>query len=205
MPEREPAFSTPTSLFDVHAAAEQAKDLLGERWQPLAQTWRAKQLQYTWLRSLGQRHADFWQVTGEALDYTLDELDLDDPSLRRRLMELYLRLEAYPEVKDTLFRLKESGLRLAILSNGSPKMLRAAVENAEIDTSLDAILSAEAVGVFKPHPSVYQLAVDRFDLSPEQMCFISSNSWDTATSGKRILRRKVASRCFSNHVGMRSV
>ncbi len=178
------------TLFDVNAAAEKAKDLLGERWQPLARTWRAKQLQYTWLRSLAQRHADFWRVTGDALDYALDELNLDDPSLRRRLMELYLRLEAYPEVTDTLFRLKEGGLRLSILSNGSPKMLQAAVANAGIAASLDAVLSAEAVGVFKPHPSVYRLAVDRLGVSAEQMCFISSNSWDAFSAkafGYRVL------------------
>ena len=118
------------TLFDVNSAASQAKDALGEKWQPLADLWRSKQLQYTWLRGLMGRHADFWQVTGDALDYALGSLGLDDAPLRERLMGLYLTLDAYPEVKDTLKRLKAGGFKLAILSNGAPKMLAAAVGNS---------------------------------------------------------------------------
>ncbi len=166
------------TLFDVSSAAAQAQDALGERWQPLADTWRSKQLQYTWLRGLMGRHADFWQVTGDALDFSLTSLGIDDPALRERLMGLYLRLAAYPEVKPTLARLKAGGMTLAILSNGSPKMLSAAVENSGISELLDAVLSVEQVGVFKPHPSVYRLAVDGLGISTEQICFLSSNAWD---------------------------
>ena len=166
------------TLFDVNSAAAQAKDALGDKWQPLADTWRAKQLQYTWLRGLMGRHADFWQVTGDALDYAMTTLDIGDPSLRDRLMGLYLRLDAYPEVKATLTRLKAGGMKLAILSNGSPKMLSSAVENSKIADLLDAVLSVEQVGIFKPHPSVYRLAVERFAVSPGQICFLSSNAWD---------------------------
>jgi 2-haloacid dehalogenase len=166
------------TLFDVNSAASQAKDALGERWQSLADTWRAKQLQYTWLRGLMGRHADFWQVTGDALDFAMASLDLGDPPLRERLMGLYLRLEAYSDVKPTLSRLKAGAMKLAILSNGSPKMLSAAVENSGISGLLDAVLSVERVGVFKPHPSVYRLAVDELGVSPEQICFLSSNAWD---------------------------
>jgi len=166
------------TLFDVNSAASQARDALGERWQSLADTWRAKQLQYTWLRSLMGRHADFWQVTGDALDFAMGSLNLSDSPLRERLMGLYLRLETYPDVEPTLSRLKARAMKLAILSNGSPKMLSAAVENSGISGLFDAILSVERVGVFKPHPSVYQMAVDEFGVSPEHICFLSSNAWD---------------------------
>ncbi len=166
------------TLFDVNSAAERAKDTLGERWQALADNWRAKQLQYTWLRALMGRHADFWQVTGDALDFSMTSADINDPSLRDRLMELYMRLDAYPEVRTTLRRLKAGGMKLAILSNGSPPMLSSAVDNSRISSLLDAVLSVEQVGIFKPHPSVYQLAVDQFAVSPQQICFLSSNAWD---------------------------
>ena len=166
------------TLFDVNSAAEQEKEALGENWKPLADTWRAKQLQYTWLRALMRRHADFWQVTGDALDFALSQTGLSDPALRQRLMDLYLRLNAYPEVKSTLEQLKGRGLQLAILSNGSPKMLAAAAEHAHIADLLDAILSVEEVQTFKPNPAVYQLALDRLGLAPSEICFLSSNSWD---------------------------
>jgi 2-haloacid dehalogenase len=166
------------TLFDVNSAAERAKGRLGERWQPLADTWRAKQLQYTWLRGLAGRHADFWQVTGDALDFALASMGMTDPGLRDELMTLYLSLSAYADVKTTLTRLKEHGLRLAVLSNGSPSMLASAVEHAGLAGLLDAVLSVEEVGVYKPHPSVYQLPVLRFGLPASRMCFVSSNGWD---------------------------
>src|SRR5271170_2618832 len=119
------AFDAYGTLFDVHSAARNAQHLLGEKWQPLADLWRAKQLQYTWLRSLAGRHADFWQVTGDALDFTLSTLQLENPELRAQLMDLYRVLSAYPEVPETLRRLKSAGMKLAILSNGSPAMLAA--------------------------------------------------------------------------------
>jgi 2-haloacid dehalogenase len=166
------------TLFDVNSAAERERAALGDKWHPLAELWRGKQLQYTWLRSLGGRHADFWQVTGEALDFAMASLGIDDAGLRERLMNLYLELDAYPEVGETLARLKAGGLRLAILSNGSPAMLSAAVDKAGITPLLDAVLSVEEAGVFKPHPSVYQLPVDRLGVAPGEICFVSSNGWD---------------------------
>ena len=166
------------TLFDVNGAAAQERDTLGDKWLPLAELRRTKQLQYTWLRGLAGRHADFWQLTGDALDFALDSLNLDDPDLRDRLMGLYLHLGVYPEVSETLTRLKASGLLLAILSNGTPAMLSAATDRAGITKRLDAILSVEEVGVFKPHPSVYQLAVDRLGVRPDEICFVSANGWD---------------------------
>ena len=166
------------TLFDINSAARSAQDSLGEKWQPLAELWRLKQLQYTWLRGLAGRHADFWQVTGEALDFALSTLQLEDPALRARLMNLYLMLTAYPEVPDTLTRLKAAGMKLAILSNGTPPMLTAAVANAGIAHLIDVILSVEEVQVYKPHPSVYRLACDRFNVVTSGICFLSSNGWD---------------------------
>lgn len=166
------------TLFDVNSAAAQAKHELGEHWQALAELWRAKQLQYTWLRGLMGRHADFWQVTGDALDYAMASLEISDAQTRERLMGLYLRLAAYPEVKGTLLRLIEAGMKLAILSNGEPKMLASAAQNSGIEELLDAVLSVEAVKVFKPHPHVYRLAEERFGLPAQAICFVSSNGWD---------------------------
>ncbi len=166
------------TLFDVASAADRARDDLGERWQTLADTWRAKQLQYTWLRSLMGRHTDFWQVTGDALDFALESMAIRDPDLRARLMALYEQLGPYPEVRETLERLRAGGLRLAVLSNGTPRMLSAAAESAKLDHLLDAILSVEEVGVYKPHPSVYRLAVDRLGVTAPKIAFVSSNGWD---------------------------
>jgi 2-haloacid dehalogenase len=178
------------TLFDVNSAAHALQDSLGEKWQPLAELWRTKQLQYTWLRSLGERHADFWQVTGDALDFALSTLKLEDPSLRTRLMNLYMVLSVYPEVPETLKRLKAAGMKLAILSNGSPAMLAAAAANAGIAGLFDAVLSVEEVGVYKPHSSVYRLVCQRFNVIAQNVCFLSSNGWDAYSAkafGFRVL------------------
>src|SRR5256886_5395391 len=152
------------TLFDVAAAARTCSAELGEKSSALSSLWREKQLQYTWLRALQGRHADFWQVTGEALDFALETLRLSGSVLRDRLLSLYLTLDVFPEVRDTLARLKQAGMRTAILSNGSPHMLQAAVEGARIAHLVDAVLSVEEGGVYKPHPRVYQLAVERLGL-----------------------------------------
>ncbi len=166
------------TLFDYNSAAERCRGALGGKLDPLNALWRQKQLQYTWLRSLEGKHADFWQVTGDALDFAMESLDLNDGDLRRRLMELYLTLDVFPEVPDVLARLKAAGLRTAILSNGSPMMLERAVARAGIGELLDAVLSVEEVGIFKPHPSVYRLAVERLGLKAAAIAFQSSNAWD---------------------------
>ncbi len=166
------------TLFDVHSAAARCRDDLGDKANPLSEVWRQKQLQYTWLRSLMGAHADFWQVTGDALDYAMAAVGLDDPAMRKRLMALYLELDAYPEVPAVLKRLKAAGLATAVLSNGAPAMLDAAVRTARLDDRLDEVLSVEDVGIYKPDPRVYQLAVDRLGVTPAQICFMSSNAWD---------------------------
>jgi len=166
------------TLFDVAAAARNCSGELGEKSSALSSLWREKQLQYTWLRALQGRHADFWQVTGEALDFALETLQIGGHGLRERLLNLYLTLGAFPEVSDTLARLKQAGMRTAILSNGSPQMLKAAVEGAQIPHLLDAVLSVEEVGIYKPHPRVYQLAVERLGLEAGAIAFQSANAWD---------------------------
>jgi 2-haloacid dehalogenase len=166
------------TLFDYAAAAARCRVVLGERLEPLTALWREKQLQYTWLRAVQGRHADFWQVTGDALDYALAALGLGEAALRDRLMNLYLTLDAFPEVPSVLARLKEAGMKTAILSNGTPQMLRAAVAGAGLTNLIDEVLSVEEVGVYKPHPQVYQLAVDRLGLRPSEIAFQSSNAWD---------------------------
>lgn len=177
------------TLFDVHSAVGRHKARIGERADAVSAMWRTKQLEYTWLRSLMGRHADFWQLTGDALDYALDAHDIDDRELREALMNAYLSLDAYPEVRDVLRKLKDAGFRTAILSNGSPKMLDAAVDGAGIRDLLDANLSIEEVGIYKPDPRVYQLAVDRLGVEARQVSFQSSNAWDAvgaATFGFRV-------------------
>jgi 2-haloacid dehalogenase len=166
------------TLFDFGSAAARCQDELGASASALTTLWRDKQLQYTWLRAVQQRHADFWTVTSDALDYALETLGIGSPPLRDRLLNLYLNLDAFPEVPATLRALKERGLVTAILSNGTPKMLESAVRGAGLTPALDLVLSVEEVGVFKPDPRVYQLAVDRLGVTASAICFQSSNAWD---------------------------
>ncbi len=172
------------TLFDVHSAAARCRDALGPKADALSALWRQKQLEYTWLRSLMGAHADFAEVTADALDYAFGATGLADAGLRARLLEVYQRLDAFPEVPATLAALRRLDLGTAILSNGSPAMLEAAVTSAGIDHLLDAVLSVEEVGIYKPHPSVYQLAVDRLGIAADRICFLSSNGWDAAGAAR---------------------
>jgi len=166
------------TLFDVHAAAARCKDDLGEKEEALSNLWRLKQLQYTWLRSLMGAYEDFWTLTGDALDFAMNSVGLNDPDLRKKLMELYLQLDVYPEVKATLQALKDKGLKTAILSNGSPTMLDAAINNAGLADVLDAAISVDPIRIYKPDPSVYGLVEKEMGVSPHSICFLSSNGWD---------------------------
>jgi 2-haloacid dehalogenase len=166
------------TLFDFAAAARGCRDALGADVDRLTALWRDKQLQYSWLRSLQGRYADFWQVTGDALDFALETLGIDKPGLRDRLMTLYLTLDVFPEVPDTLRRLKDAGLRTAILSNGSRAMLDAIVTGNKLGPLLDEVISVDDAGVYKTHPKVYQLTLDRLGLPASAIAFQSSNAWD---------------------------
>ncbi len=170
------------TLFDVAAAAARCRDDLHGKADQLADVWRLKQLQYTWLRSLMRRYVDFTQVTGDALDYALAAVGIDDPPLRERLMALYMELDAYPEVPEMLRRLRAGGLKTGILTNGSPKMIDAAVASAGLGDLLDAVLTVYPLGIYKPDPSVYRLALDRFGVPVERIAFMSSNAWDAAAA-----------------------
>lgn len=176
------------TLFDVAAAArtaaqEPGRDALAACWQKLAGDWRLKQLQYTWLRALADAHTDFWEVTRNGLDWALEANGLDgDAELRERLLGLYWELEAYPEVPAMLAALKDAGMNTAILSNGSPEMLKGAVDSAGVGAVLDDVLSVQDVGIFKPHRSVYDLVGRRFGCAPGEVLFVSSNGWDAAAA-----------------------
>lgn len=172
------------TLFDVNAAARALADELGPQWQPLAEIWRAKQLNYSWLRSLMGAHADFWQVTGEALDFALDSCGIQNPSLRQRLLDLYFNLACFPEVPAMLQALRRAGLITGILSNGSPAMLEAACRSSGLADLLDHVISVEDVGIFKPDPRIYRLVTDRLGFPAGAIAFHSSNGWDIH-AGKR--------------------
>jgi len=176
------------TLFDVAAAAREAAAepgcaRLADLWPALAEDWRRKQLEYSWLRAVTGAHADFWQVTQDGLDWAMEAHGLaGDAGLRARLLALYRELSAYPEVPGVLSALKRAGKATAILSNGAPDMLADAVGSAGIGALLDDVLSVESVGVFKPAPQVYALVGARFGCGPDQVLFVSSNGWDAAAA-----------------------
>ncbi len=185
MPITTCVFDAYGTLFDVNAAAAQAAEepahqALAAVWPALARDWRLKQLQYTWLRAVAGQHCDFWQVTQDGLDWAMEANGLADDATRARLLELYWELAAYPEVPAMLQTLKDRGLATAILSNGSPDMLDGAVSSAGIGEVLDAVLSVQSVGVFKPHDKVYDLVGDHFSCTRSEVLFVSSNGWDAA-------------------------
>ncbi|MBW1803202.1 MAG: haloacid dehalogenase type II [Deltaproteobacteria bacterium] len=168
------------TLFDVHSAVGKYRQQLGDLADQVSLLWRTKQLEYTWLRSLMRHHADFWQVTQDALDFAFDMHQISDQDLQKDLMNAYLSLDCYPEVPEVLSTLKNRGLKLAILSNGTPDMLEAAVKHSGIADLIDENVSVEEIGIFKPDPRVYQIAVDRMNIKPEEIVFQSSNAWDAA-------------------------
>ncbi len=173
------------TLFDVDAAAREVAKQPGQSqlaavWATLSKDWRAKQLEYTWLRAIGGRHIPFWQVTQDALDWAMENNGLRDNALRAQLLAIYKECPAFPEAAACLKALKDKGLNVAILSNGSPDMLVPAVRSAGIGEYLDDVLSVEDVSIYKPHASVYDLVWDRFDVPQSEVLFASSNGWDAA-------------------------
>ncbi|MEO8419680.1 MAG: haloacid dehalogenase type II [Hyphomicrobium sp.] len=166
------------TLFDFASAAARCQDVPDQKLSALTKLWRQKQLQYTWLRSLEDSYADFWQLTGDALDYALDSLDIASPELHAKLMDLYLTPAPFPEVASVLTQLRQAGFKTAVLSNGSVTMLDSAVRAAGLIDLFDAVLSADAVKVFKPHPRVYAYGLEKLGLRADQVSFQSSNAWD---------------------------
>lgn len=178
------AFDAYGTLFDVFSVTALCEELFPGLGSSLAQLWRIKQLQYTQLRSVMGRHRDFWRVTEDALVYASRSIRLDLTSdKRRRLMDAYLTLAAFPDVRPGLESLRRSGLRLVVLSNGEPKMLAAAAKSAGIADLLHTVVSAEEVQVFKPSPRVYWLISERLKVERGSVGFVSSNSWDVVGAG----------------------
>lgn len=166
------------TLFDVNAACRELSKEVGDNWEKLASLWRLRQVEYTWLRNSMDEYIDFWQITSDALDYAMETLGIENDDLREELLNLYLKLEAYPEVNDILKKLKQRGLKTGILSNGSMKMLNSAVDNANIREYLDGILSVEECKIYKPSSKVYDLVKIKMQISKENVLFFSSNAWD---------------------------
>lgn len=166
------------TLFDVHAAIARHRDLVGPDADRLSELWRVKQLEYTWTLTLAGRFVDFWTLTERALDYALARAPSVNPAVRTRLLDAYRTLDAYPDAREALRGLRARGLRTAILSNGTLRMLASAVEAADIGAHLDAVLSVESVGIYKPRPEVYGLVIDTFAVAPADVVFVSSNRWD---------------------------
>ncbi len=168
------------TLFDVHSAVRRHAAAVGPDAVLLSEIWRAKQLEYSWVRSLAGAYADFWQLTENALDFALARVPSASPSLRDSLLDAYRTIDTYPEVPGVLRALKSAGARLAILSNGSPRMLESAVRASALDGVLDEIFSVDAIHRFKPDPSVYDLVTTAWRLYPSAVSFQSSNRWDIA-------------------------
>ena len=166
------------TLFDVNSACRELSKEVGHNWESLASLWRLRQVEYTWLRNSMNEYIDFWQITSDALDYAMETLEIENIKLKQDLLALYLKLEAYPEVKDLLKKLKQKGFKTGILSNGSIKMLNSAVDNANIRDLLDGILSVEECEIYKPSKKVYDLVEKNMKVKKENVMFFSSNAWD---------------------------
>jgi 2-haloacid dehalogenase len=175
------------TLLDVSAAARNlasrpGNEALAESWPQLSAIWRSKQLEYSWLRAAAGVHADFWKVTQDGLDYAMEAVGGVTDTHRKALLDLYWALDAYPEAAAVLAELKSRGLNTAILSNGSPDMLKAAADASNLSGWLDALISVESVGVFKPSPRVYDLVTRQFGVPSREVLFVSSNGWDAAAA-----------------------
>jgi len=170
------------TLFDVNSAAEKCKDKIGDKWEGFANYWRITQLEYTWLRSLMGRHKDFWQITEDSLDKSMKAFRID-PSMRNELLDLYKVLSPFKEVPETLRSLKEKKYKLAILSNGTPQLLKELVKSNELENLFDQIFSIEHVGIYKPDSKVYDMPIKKYQIEKSEVAFLSSNTWDVSGGG----------------------
>ncbi len=170
------------TLFDVNSAAEKCKDKIGDKWEEFANYWRTTQLEYTWLRSLMDRHKDFWQVTEDSLDKSMKVFNIDS-LMRDELLNLYKILSTFPEVKDVLNNLKEKNYKLAILSNGTPTLLNELVKSNNLDSIFDDIFSIEEVGIYKPGSKVYDIPIKKYQIQKDEIVFLSANTWDVSGGG----------------------
>ena len=170
------------TLFDVNSAAEKCKERLGDKWEGFANYWRTTQLEYTWLRSLMRRHKDFWQITEDSLDKSMNFYNIDD-TMRSELLNLYKVLSPFTEVRDALNKLKQSNYKLAILSNGTPDLLNELVVSNQLKDIFDDIFSVEEAGIFKPDSKVYDLPINKYNIEKNEVLFLSANTWDVSGAG----------------------
>ena len=170
------------TLFDVNSAAAKCKEKLGSRWEGFANAWRTTQLEYTWLRSLMKKHKNFLEITEDSLDPTMETFKIKK-GMRNELLNLYKELNPYPEVKECLEGLKSKKIKIAILSNGTPDLLKGLTESNNIQNYFDDIFSIESVGIYKPDSSVYEMPIKKYDCKPGNICFMSSNTWDVSGGG----------------------
>ena len=170
------------TLFDVNSAAEKCKEKLGDKWEGFANYWRTTQLEYTWLRSLMRRHKDFWQITEDSLDKSMNFYNIDN-SMRSELLNLYKVLSPFVEVRDALKKLKQSNYKLAILSNGTPDLLNELVVSNQLKDIFDDIFSVEEAGIFKPDSKVYDLPINKYNIEKNEVLFLSANTWDVSGAG----------------------
>ena len=170
------------TLFDVNSAAEKCKEKLGDKWEGFANYWRTTQLEYTWLRSLMKRHKDFWQITEDSLDKSMNFYNVDN-SMRSELLNLYKVLSPFTEVRDALNKLKQSNYKLAILSNGTPDLLNELVVSNQLKDIFDDIFSVEEAGIFKPDSKVYDLPINKYNIEKNEVLFLSANTWDVSGAG----------------------
>ena len=178
MPIRTFVFDAYGTLFDVHAAIARHRDAAGPEADRFSEIWRIKQLEYAWMLSAAGHYVDFWTLTERALDYAFARCPTVDRALRPKLLDAYFKLDAFPDARAALQALRANGMKTAILSNGSPRMLAAAVTAAQIGGHLDAVLSVDAIRIYKPQPAVYAMVTDRFSVAPADVAFVSSNRWD---------------------------
>jgi len=170
------------TLFDVNSAAEKSKNKIGDKWEAFANYWRTTQLEYTWLRSLMHRHKDFWQITEDSLDKSMKVFNINK-DMKTELLNLYKKLAPFSEVKETLEKLKKKDMKLSILSNGTPGLLNELVASNKLDAIFDDIFSIEEVGIYKPDSKVYDLPVNKYKIKPNQIIFLSANTWDVSGGG----------------------
>ena len=170
------------TLFDVNSAAEKCKGKIGDKWEGFANFWRTTQLEYTWLRSLMKRHKDFWQVTEDSLDKSMKAFKIDS-SMKNELLNLYKVLSPYPEVKEVLKKLKVKEYKLAILSNGTPALLSELVKSSNLENIFDDLFSVEEVGIYKPDSKVYDMPIKKYQIKPDEVAFLSANTWDVSGGG----------------------
>ena len=170
------------TLFDVNSAAEKCKGKIGDKWEGFANFWRTTQLEYTWLRSLMKRHKDFWQVTEDSLDKSMKDFKIDS-SMKNELLNLYKVLSPYPEVKEVLKKLKVKEYKLAILSNGTPALLSELVKSSNLENIFDDLFSVEEVRVYKPDSKVYDMPIKKYQIKPDEVAFLSANTWDVSGGG----------------------